>query len=217
MIKTRVLLVDDHALVRAGIKSLIDQLKEFTVVAEVSNISETLDALKQTEPDVVVTDISMGADNGLDLIRVMKEQFPGTRVAVLSMHASEELVAEALQLGASAYILKESAPDELALALRAMVGGEVYLSPTLSKKMIAWFVRPAAAPQQSLKALTARQIQILTMIASGKATKEIAFELELSNKTIAAHRAQIMERLGVKDRAGLVFFADKHGLVKSAV
>jgi DNA-binding NarL/FixJ family response regulator len=182
----------------------------------VSNISETLDVLKQTEPDVVVTDISMGADNGLDLIRVVKEQFPGTRVAVLSMHASEELVAEALQLGASAYILKESAPDELALALRAMVGGEVYLSPTLSKKMIAWFVRPQAAPQQSLQALTARQIQILTMIASGKATKEIAFELELSNKTIAAHRAQIMERLGVKDRAGLVFFAGQHGLVESS-
>lgn len=217
MIKTRVLLVDDHALVRAGIKSLIDQLKDFTVVAEVSNISETLDVLKQTEPDVVVTDISMGADNGLDLIRVMKEQFPGTRVAVLSMHASEELVAEALQLGASAYILKESAPDELALALRAMVCGEVYLSPTLSKKMIAWFVRPQAAPQQSLQALTARQIQILTMIASGKATKEIAFELELSIKTIAAHRAQIMERLGIKNRAGLVFFADQHDLVKSAV
>lgn len=217
MIKTRVLLVDDHALVRAGIKSLIDQLKDFTVVAEVSNISETLDVLKQTEPDVVVTDISMGADNGLDLIRVMKEQFPGTRVAVLSMHASEELVAEALQLGASAYILKESAPDELALALRAMVCGEVYLSPTLSKKMIAWFVRPQAAPQQSLQALTARQIQILTMIASGKATKEIAFELELSNKTIAAHRAQIMERLGIKNRAGLIFFADQHDLAKSAV
>ena len=217
MIKTRVLLVDDHALVRAGIKSLIDQLKDFTVVAEVSNISETLDVLKQTEPDVVVTDISMGADNGLDLIRVMKEQFPGTRVAVLSMHASEELVGEALQLGASAYILKESAPDELALALRAMVCGEVYLSPTLSKKMIAWFVRPQAAPQQSLQALTARQIQILTMIASGKATKEIAFELELSNKTIAAHRAQIMERLGIKNRAGLIFFADQHHLVKSAV
>lgn len=217
MTKTRVLLVDDHALVRAGIKSLIDQLKDFTVVAEVSNISEALDVLKQTEPDVVVTDISMGADNGLDLIRVVMEQFPGTRVAVLSMHASEELVAEALQLGASAYILKESAPDELALALRAMVGGEVYLGPILSKKMIAWFVRPQAAPQQSLQALTARQIQILTMIASGKATKEIAFELELSNKTIAAHRAQIMERLGVKDRAGLVFFADKHGLVESSV
>jgi DNA-binding NarL/FixJ family response regulator len=194
---------------------LIGHLADFAVVAEASNIAEALDRLEQIGADIVVVDISMGADNGLDLIRAVKERHADTLVAVLSMHASEELVAEALQRGASGYLLKESAPEELVLALRAIVCGEVYLSPLLSKKMIAWFVRPSTSVQVSLQALTARQIQILTMIAGGKATKEIAFELELSEKTIAAHRAQIMERLQVKDRASLVLFAAKHGLVKS--
>jgi DNA-binding NarL/FixJ family response regulator len=213
MPRTRVLLVDDHALVRAGIRGLIDQLSDFIVVDEASNIADAMDKIEQIGPDLIVTDISMGAENGLDLLRATKKKYPEILVAVLSMHATEELVAEALELGAAAYLLKEAAPEELGLALRAMMGGEVYLGPALSKKMIAWFVRPPSVPQHSLQVLTARQIQILTLIASGKATKEIAFELGLSDKTIAAHRAQIMERLGVKDRAGLVSFAVKHGLV----
>jgi DNA-binding NarL/FixJ family response regulator len=130
------------------------------------------------------------------------------------MHASEELVAEALRLGASAYLLKESAPNELEIALRAVTRDDNYLSPSVSKKMIDRFVRPASVADKQLDILTPRQQQILTMIASRKSTKEIAYELDLSEKTIAAHRAQIMERTGVRDLVGLVLWAVKHGLVK---
>jgi DNA-binding NarL/FixJ family response regulator len=209
-----VILVDDHALVRAGICNLINQLDDFTVVGEASNNLEAIELVRSIRPHVVVTDISLGDESGLDLITPIREDSPKTRVVILSMHASEELVAEALRLGASAYLLKESAPNELEIALRAVVRDDSYLSPSVSKKTIDRFVRPSAVADKQLDLLTARQQQILTMIASRQSTKEIAYELDLSEKTIAAHRAQIMKRIGVRDVVGLVLWAVKHGLVK---
>jgi len=210
-----VVLVDDHALVRAGICTLINQIPEFTVVGEASNLLEAMELVRQLRPHVLVTDITLGEENGLDLVPRVQTESPRTRVAILSMHASEELVAEALRLGASAYLLKESAPGELEIALRAVLRDENYMSPSVSKKMIDRFVRPApaAVADKQPDILTPRQQQILTMIASRKSTKEIAYELDLSEKTIAAHRAQIMERTGVRDLVGLVLWAVKHGLV----
>lgn len=208
-----VILVDDHALVRAGISNLINQIDRFTVVGEASNNADALDLVQQHRPDVLVADITIGEQSGLDLLGPVAQLSPDTRVIILSMHASEELVAEALQRGACAYLLKESAPGELNIALEAVVRGDSYLSPAVSKKMIDRFVRPKTATESPLSQLTARQQQILTMIASRKSTKEIAYELDLSEKTIAAHRAQIMERTGVRDLVGLVLFAVKHGLV----
>lgn len=210
----KVILVDDHALVRAGISNLINQIDGFQVVAEASNNDDALALVRHHLPDVLVADITIGEQSGLDLLVPVAEASPRTRVIVLSMHASEELVAEALQLGASAYLLKESAPGELEIALQAVVRGDSYLSPAVSKKMIDRFVRPKAVADKQLGSLTTRQQQILTMIANRKSTKEIAYELDLSEKTIAAHRAQIMERTGVRDLVGLVLFAVKHGLVK---
>lgn len=208
-----VILVDDHALVRAGISNLINQIDGFRVVGEASNNADALDLVQQHRPDVLVADITIGEQSGLDLLAPVAQRNPDTRVIILSMHASEELVAEALQRGASAYLLKESAPGELNIALEAVVRGDSYLSPAVSKKMIDRFVRPKTVTESPLSQLTARQQQILTMIASRKSTKEIAYELDLSEKTIAAHRAQIMERTGVRDLVGLVLFAVKHGLV----
>lgn len=212
-----VVLVDDHALVRAGISTLINQIPDFTVVGEASNLLDAMELIRQLRPHVLVTDITLGDENGLDLVPRVQAESPRTRIVILSMHASEELVAEALRLGASAYLLKESAPGELEIALRAVLRDESYMSPSVSKKMIDRFVRPAPAAAVADKQpdiLTARQQQILTMIASRKSTKEIAYELDLSEKTIAAHRAQIMERTGVRDLVGLVLWAVKHGLVK---
>jgi DNA-binding NarL/FixJ family response regulator len=209
-----VVLVDDHALVRAGICNLINQLDDFIVVGEASNLLQAMELVRQLRPHVVVTDITLGEENGLDLVPRIRTESPQTRVVILSMHASEELVAEALRLGASAYLLKESAPNELEIALRAVTRDDNYLSPSVSKKMIDRFVRPASVADKQLDILTPRQQQILTMIASRKSTKEIAYELDLSEKTIAAHRAQIMERTGVRDLVGLVLWAVKHGLVK---
>lgn len=214
MTSSSILLADDHALVRAGIKTLIDQIAGFSVVGEASNNEQALQLLAQSIPDILVTDISMGADSGLELLRTSKDHYPETAVVILSMHASEELVSEALQLGASGYLLKEAAPGELEIALRAVSRKDTYLSPAVSKKVIERFVRSSAPDDHILQALTPRQLQILQLIGRRKTTKEIAFELDLSEKTIAAHRAQIMERTGVRDVVGLVFFAIKYGLVK---
>ncbi|EGF32216.1 DNA-binding response regulator, LuxR family [Oxalobacteraceae bacterium IMCC9480] len=213
--KATILLVDDHALVRAGIRSLIDQLSDFVVIAEASDPVEALAWVAQRVPDIVVTDITMGSHSGLDLVRRLREQHPQMAIVILSMHASEELVTEALRLGASAYLLKEAAPAELEIALQAIRRNETYLSPAVSTKMIERFVRAPVVAVNPLDALTTRQLQILTMIAGRKGTKEIAFELDLSEKTVAAHRAQIMERLGVRDVVGLVLLAVRHGLVSA--
>jgi DNA-binding NarL/FixJ family response regulator len=208
-----VLLVDDHVLVRAGIRSLIDRLSDFIVIAEASNPDDALEQLARAVPDIVLTDITMGSHSGLDLVRVLQQRFPDVAVIMLTMHASEEMVTEALRLGASAYLLKEAAPAELDIALRAVARNETYLSPAVSTKMIERFVRPPVCVPTPLQSLTVRQLQILTMIANRKGTKEIAYELDLSEKTVAAHRAQIMERVGVRDIVGLVLLAVKHGLV----
>ncbi|TQK03278.1 response regulator transcription factor [Herbaspirillum sp. SJZ107] len=209
-----VVLVDDHALVRAGISNLINQIDGFIVVGEASTRMDAMELVRQLRPHIVVADITLGEESGLDLLEPIRQVSPKTRVIILSMHASEELVAEALRRGAASYLLKESAPSELEIALQAVGRGDSYLSPSVSKKMIERFVRPPTVAPKALDMLTARQQQILTMIASRKSTKEIAYELDLSEKTIAAHRAQIMERTGVRDLVGLVLFAVKHGLVK---
>jgi len=213
--KATILLVDDHVLVRAGIRSLIDQLIGFIVISEASDPDEALAWVAQRVPDIVITDLTMGSYNGLELVRQLRQQYPQMAIVILSMHASEELVTEALRLGASAYLLKEAAPAELEIALQAIRRHETYLSPAVSTKMIDRFVRTPVAAPNPLQSLTVRQLQILTMIASRKGTKEIAFELDLSEKTVAAHRAQIMERLGVRDLVGLVLLAVRHGLVSA--
>ncbi|MGV7210728.1 response regulator transcription factor [Oxalobacteraceae bacterium A2-2] len=210
----KVMLVDDHALVRAGIRSLIEQVGDFEVIGEAAGTAEALALVERLKPEMVVTDVAMGQENGLDLLREVRARNPDIPVAILSMHASEELVSEALRLGAAAYLLKEAAPSELEVALQAVARHEAYLSPAVSTKVIAHFVRPASVQDNSRLPLTARQVQILTMIANRMSTKEIAYELDLSEKTIAAHRAQIMERTGVRDVVGLVFYAVEHGLVK---
>jgi DNA-binding NarL/FixJ family response regulator len=215
MEQIKVVLVDDHGLVRAGIKGLINQLTDFIVVAEAPNPAEAMRSIASAGPDIVVTDITMGAESGLDLVREVKQRYPTMQVVILSMHASEELAAEALRLGASAYLLKEAAPQDLEVALRAVMRQETYLSPAVSAKMIARFVCPPAVPKSALQLLTPRQSQILAMIADSKSIKQIAYELDLSEKTVAGHRAQLMERIGARNLVELVLFAVKQGLVNT--
>ncbi|WP_426207901.1 response regulator [Massilia sp. TWP1-3-3] len=212
MPKTTILLVDDHVLVRAGIRSLIDQLDDYVVIAEASEPDEAMRRVARQIPDIVVTDITMGEHSGLDLIRVLKQQFPQVATIILSMHASEEMVTEALRQGASAYLLKESAPAELEIALNAIVRRTKYLSPAVSTKMIERFVLAPTGEKKQFQSLTARQLQILKLVVARKSTKEIAFDLDLSEKTVAAHRSQLMERLGVRDVVSLVLLAVKNGL-----
>ena len=216
MIPVRVLLADDHALVRAGIRALLQGLEGVTVVAETGNGAEVLELARTHRPDVVLLDISMPGLSGLDVSVQLERELPEVRVVVLSMHANEEYVLQALRAGAVGYMLKDSATAELELALKAVMQGETYLSPPISKQVVEGYVQRVGAEQPASEKLTPRQREVLQLIAEGHSTKEIAYRLELSVKTVETHRAQLMERLQIRDIAGLVKYAIRSGLASSA-
>jgi len=216
MIPVRVLLADDHALVRAGIRALLQGLEGVTVVAETGNGAEVLELARTHRPDVVLLDISMPGLSGLDVSVQLERELPEVRVVVLSMHANEEYVLQALRSGAAGYMLKDSATAELELALKAVMRGETYLSPPISKQVVEGYVQRVGAEQPASEKLTPRQREVLRLIAEGHSTKEIAYRLELSVKTVETHRAQLMERLQIRDIAGLVKYAIRSGLASSA-
>jgi DNA-binding NarL/FixJ family response regulator len=210
----RVLLADDHNLVRAGIRALVEGIEGITIVAEADNGREAVVLAKLHRPELVVMDISMRELNGIEATAQIRAELPQTRVLVLSMHTTEDFVRRALKAGASGYLVKDSAPLELKMAIEAICRGETYLSSRVSKSLLSGLVggRPPSA-QSSLDALTPRQREILQLIAEGKSTKEIAFTLSVSVKTVETHRAALMERLGIHDVAGLVVFAVRHELI----
>jgi DNA-binding NarL/FixJ family response regulator len=212
MAPLRVLLVDDHALVRAGMRSLLQDLPDVEVVAEAGDGAGALAAAERERPDVVLMDIAMKGMNGLEAAARLRERLPGVKVIILSMHTSEEYVLLALRAGAAAYLIKDSATSELELALKCVMRGETYLSPAISRQVVDGYVQRVGA-SAGPEPLTPRQREVLKRIAEGRSTKEIAFELNLSVKTVETHRAQIMERLGIRDVAGLVRYAMRAGLV----
>ena len=216
MTPVRVLLADDHALVRAGIRALLEGLEGVTVVAEAGNGIEVLELARKHRPDVVLLDISMPGLGGLEASAQLKQELPEVRVVMLSMHANEEYVLQALRAGAAGYMLKDSATAQLELALQAVMQGETYLSPPISKQMVEGYLQRVGAEQPAADNLTPRQRQVLQLIAGGHSTKEIAYRLELSVKTVETHRAQLMERLQIRDIAGLVKYAIRSGLVTAA-
>ena len=221
MNSTRVLLVDDHLLVRAGLRTLLEQMPGTEVVGEASNGREALDLIKAAPPDVVLMDITMAEMNGLVATAQITHDFPQVRILMLSMHATKEYVTQALQAGASGYLLKDAAPTELELAIRSVMRGEKYLSPAVSTHVIADYLQRATGSTtsrvdttiSSTTPLTLRQREILQLIAEGNTTKEIAAKLTLSVKTVETHRTQLMERLDIHDIAGLVRYAIRIGLV----
>jgi len=210
-----VLLADDHKLVRAGIRALLGEIPEVRVVAEAGDGREALELARSLRPNLVLMDISMQGLNGIEATARLHRELPGVRVIILSMHTSIEHVAQALQAGAAGYILKDSATHELARAVAAVMRGETYLSPPISPQVVAGYLRRRGADAGPLNRLTRRQREILQLIAEGKATKEIAHILGLSNKTVESHRAQLMERLEIYDVPGLVRYAVRVGLVTS--
>jgi len=222
MNSTRILLVDDHLLVRAGLRTLLEQMPGTEVVGEASNGREALDLIKAAPPDVVLMDITMAEMNGLVATAQITHDFPQVRILMLSMHATKEYVTQALQAGASGYLLKDAAPTELELAIRSVMRGEKYLSPAVSTHVIADYLQRTTGSTSrvdtmisSTTPLTLRQREILQLIAEGNTTKEIAAKLTLSVKTVETHRTQLMERLDIHDIAGLVRYAIRIGLVTS--
>jgi DNA-binding NarL/FixJ family response regulator len=210
MASLRVLLVDDHALVRAGIRSLLRDIEGIEVVGEAADGAEALAIAGRERPDAVLLDLAMKGMGGLETAARFRELHPGVKVLILSMHASEEYVLQALRAGVVAYLIKDSATAELELALRSVMRGETYLSPAISRQVVEGYVQRVGAAEDPL---TPRQREVLKRMAEGRSTKEIAFDLGLSAKTVETHRAQIMERLGIRDVAGLVRYAMRTGLV----
>jgi DNA-binding NarL/FixJ family response regulator len=213
--RIRLLVVDDHELVRAGIRSLLEKLPEVEVIAEASGGQEAIRLIEKHEPHVVLTDIAMPALNGLALTRHLADKFPKIRVLVLSMYSDEAHVYLALRAGAAGYLLKGAAREELQAAIRAVAQGETYLSPKISQPMILEYAGRATAETSLLKRLSAGQTQVLQLITEGKTTEQVALELNISVKTVETHRLQLMNRLEIHDIAGLVRFAIKVGIIKA--
>jgi len=209
----RILLADDHNLVRAGIRALLQEIEGATIVAEADNGRDAVALAKRHQPDLAILDISMQDLNGIEALARIRSAGLRTRVLVLSMHTTQEFVRRALSAGADGYIVKDSAPLELRLAIEAVLRGESYISPRVSRLLVESYVRSGQAPESSLDALTGRQREILQRIAEGRSTKEIAHALDVSVKTVESHRACVMERLGIRDVAGLVIFAVRNRLV----
>ncbi|MEY2488790.1 MAG: hypothetical protein QOC70_732 [Verrucomicrobiota bacterium] len=209
----RVLLVDDHALVRAGIRSLLEKMPGVEVVGEASNGREALELVRSQLPNLVLMDIAMQNLGGLETLPRIVKNFPGVKVVILSAHANEEYVIRALRSGASGYMLKDAATVELELVINSVAQGKTYLSPSISRTVIDSYLERVGGESSPLEQLTPRQREILQMVAEGKNTKEIASTLEISVKTVEAHRLQLMARLDIHDVPGLVRYAIRSGLV----
>jgi DNA-binding NarL/FixJ family response regulator len=207
----RILLVDDHTLVRAGIRSLVESLPGLEVIAEASNGREALELAERHEPDVVLIDINMPELNGLDAAARLSRTLPATRVIILSMLGNEEYVAEAIRSGASGYVMKDADASELEVAIKAVMRGDTYLSPQAARHATTLARRAAG----SGSVLTTRQREILQLIAEGASTKDIARKLNLGVRTVETHRVQIMDRLEIRDIAGLVKYAIRTGLTRA--
>jgi len=205
----RILVADDHVLVRAGLRALVGTLPEVTEVLEAGDGEEAVAAVARCRPDVVLMDITMPRLDGLEATRRIRKEFPATRVVILSMHQNEDFIDSALKAGADGYLVKMAAVEDLGEALRTVTRGQTYISPSAR----GGAPRPDAVASASL---TPRQREVLSLIAEGMSSRQIAERLGITMKTVESHRTQLMHRLGIHDIAGLVRYAIRTGLVPMA-
>jgi len=213
----RVILADDHTLVRAGIRALLEKLPEVEVVGETDDGREVISLVREHRPDVVLMDISLPGLNGLEATARIAREYAEVRIIILSMHQNEEYYWRALNSGAAGYLLKKAAATELDAALRRVVQGDVYLSREISSRLLKKFPQGIVGRKSPLEQLTARQREILQLIAEGENTKGIARILHVSPKTIEYHRLKLMDALNLHDIPGLVRFALRVGLVPQGI
>jgi DNA-binding NarL/FixJ family response regulator len=207
----RVLVSAPHTLFRAGISALVERIANVEVVAEASGVAQTLLLIREHKPEIVLLDVSMPSLSALESLKEIVATFPLVRVIVLTLQEDEEYAVQAFRSGATAYIPKSAASAELELAIKAVARGESYLASEISQQAVLKYLKN---PKAFLSELTARQVEVLKMIAEGHATKAIARDLNISVKTVETHRAQLMDRLDIHDIAGLVRYALRMGLVK---
>ena len=213
MKSVRTLIADDHALVRAGIRALVEKITGVTVVGEAGKGSEAIDLINDLQPDLVLLDITMPDGSGFDVLQHVQKNFPAIRVIVLTVHEAGEYAIRALREGAAGFLPKSAASAELEQAIHTVMNGEVYISPETSRKTLIDFGK-GVTKRDLLDTLSPRQREVLRLIAEGRTTKQIAQMLEISVKTVETHRAQLMERLDIHDVAGLVRYAIIVGLIE---
>ena len=208
----RALIADDHALVRAGIRALVEKIDDVSVIAETGEGGEALRLIKELKPDVVLLDVTMPGLSGLEVLAESRKHLPNVRVIILTVHDEAEYAMQALRAGAAGFLPKSAAANELQVAIETVSRGEIYVSDEVSKRTLLEYSRGRI--EHRLARLTPRQREILTLIAEGLNTKDIGRRLNISAKTVESHRAQLMERLNIHDVASLVRFAIKVGLIR---
>jgi DNA-binding NarL/FixJ family response regulator len=216
MPKIRVLICDDHTILREGIRLLLNSQPDMEVVGEAVDGHEAIERARALKPDVILMDIAMPMLNGLEATKQIRRDDPGSRVLVLTMYESDEYVAQMLQAGAAGYVLKKVAGSELVYAIRAVFQGEAFLYPSITKRLVEDYLRRVEAGQErdTFSHLTDRERQVLQLIAEGHTSKEIADLLNLSVRTVQNHRAHIMDKLGMHDRAELIKYAIQKGIIE---
>ncbi len=212
-----ILLADDHAILREGIRALLEDQPDMAVVGEAADGRQAVELARKLEPDIVVMDIGMPLLNGLEATRQIKRDRPQVAVLVLTMHDNEEYVSQLLTAGASGYVLKRAASSELVTAIRAVAAGQNYLSPAVTKVLIEGYIgRKPAGPAilDPFDTLTAREREVLQLVAEGHTNSEIARLLSISLKTVKAHRSNLMQKLGLHDRGELIKLAIQRGIIE---
>lgn len=207
----RVLLADDHAIVRAGLKEILADTGDITVVGEASSGQETLASIRDNNYDVAVLDMSMPGRSGIELIRQVKNEKPRLRILVLTMHSEQQYAVRALKAGASGYLTKESAPDQLVTAIRRIAAGGAFVSPETAEQLALDVNRTPGGPPHTL--LSDREFQVFELIVNGKSVTDIARQLALSVKTVSTHKTRILNKMGVTSEAELVRYALEHKLL----
>ncbi|WP_430462342.1 response regulator [Thalassolituus sp. LLYu03] len=207
----RLIIADDHPMVREGLRVSLES-EGLTVVADVANGEEALAAAAEHKPDVVLLDISMPVMNGLDACAAFHERFPDIRLLIITMHDDREYILKVVQAGAAGYVLKDAPPEELVLAVKTVCQGGTYFSSSVAKTLFSEFGRPRAALLEEV--LSPREEDVLALLAEGMGNKEIARELEISVRTVEAHRLKIKQKLGINNSAGLIRYALDNGVVR---
>lgn len=214
---TRILLVDDHAVVRSGLRMLLENERDVEIIGEASSAHEAIEAAMQLQPNVILMDIGLPDLSGIDATREIKKRVPDSAIVALTIHEDEEYFFKMLEAGATGYVPKRAAPDELLTAIRAAASGQVYLYPSLAKLLVRDFLsggRPSPADQPGSE-LTDREAEVLTYLAEGASNEEIAAALFISPKTVARHRENIMRKLNLHSRSELVRYAIRKGIIKA--